>query len=82
VTRYTIVYMDKQLLLGTRYLARIQMVRQILEKTDFLFNTLDEMGIQYEVEEDGSSTEMNSRKKAHQYKQSRAVFFSRPRDCF
>ena len=59
--------MDKQLLLGTRNLARIQMVRRILEKTDVLVYTLDELGIDHEVEEDGTSTEMNARKKAQQY---------------
>jgi inosine/xanthosine triphosphate pyrophosphatase family protein len=67
VTRYTIVFMDKQLLLGTRNPARIQMVRQILEKTDILVYTLDDLEIYYEVEEDGSSTEINARKKAQQY---------------
>lgn len=59
--------MEKQLLLGTRNLARIQMVRQILEKTDIRVYTLDALGIHHEVEEDGSSTEMNARKKAQQY---------------
>jgi inosine/xanthosine triphosphate pyrophosphatase family protein len=59
--------MAKQLLLGTRNMARIQMVRQILETTGIHLWTLDELGIRHEVEEDGSSTEVNARKKALQY---------------
>lgn len=58
----------RQLLIGTRNLARIEMVRKILRDTTVAVWTLADLGILQEVEEDGASTEANALKKARFYR--------------
>ncbi len=59
--------MSRKLLLGTRNPARIEMLRKILQNTPIRALTLDDIGIDQEVEEDGLSTAANAEKKARFY---------------
>lgn len=60
--------MSRQVLIGTRNQARIEMVRVILHGADIKTWTLEDLGIAQEVEEDGASTEANAVKKARFYR--------------
>lgn len=57
----------KSLLLGTRNPARVRMLCAALARLSLRVVTLDELGITYEVIEDGCSTRENAEKKARAY---------------
>jgi len=59
--------MRKQILLGTTNQAKLDIVRTAVEFLPIEVLTLDDLGIDVDVREDGRSTEENAEKKARAY---------------